>query len=186
MAQMRRMLLLAVTAALLVAGSADSAAGARDKPMIIQIQGCQYLFDGLYGGIFNVVGLEPNTEYVFSYGPGNGAGWFTTDDEGAYLAVGGGESSEPFEQTFQVLLDPNHSFRDGDESIVVEGHFAWTRPCTDFPGVPTAKSQCRKGGWRNFPTTIFPFHASRFKNQGDCVRFVAKDQTRRAAAGLRE
>jgi hypothetical protein len=175
---MRRMLLLAMTAALLVAGSAGSAAEARDnKPTIIQRQGCEYLFDGLYGGNLDVVGLEPNTEYVFSYGPGNGASYFTTDNAGAYLAVGGGDSAEPFEQTVQVLLDG---------SIVVEGHFAWTRPCTDFPAVPTAKSQCRKGGWRNPPATTFPFIASRFKNQGDCVRFVAKHQTRRAAAGLRE
>jgi hypothetical protein len=183
---MRRMLLLAGTAALLVAGSASSAAEARDnKPTIIQRQGCEYLFDGLYGGNLDVVGLEPNTEYVFSYGPGNGAAYFTTDNAGAYLAVGGGESSEPFEQTVQVLLDPNHNFRDGDESIVVEGHFAWTRPCTDFPAVPTAKSQCRKGGWRNPPATTFPFIASRFKNQGDCVSFVKHASRNREAAGLR-
>jgi hypothetical protein len=179
------MLLLAVTAALLVAGSAGSAAGARDnKPMIIQRQGCQYLFDGLYGGNLDVVGLEPNTEYVFSYGPGNGAAWFTTNDAGAYLAVGGGEHTEPFEQTVQVLLDPNHNFPDGDESIVLEGHFAWTRPCTDFPAVPTAKSQCRKGGWRSFVTT-WPV-AYRFKNQGDCVSFVKRGSRNREAAGLRE
>jgi hypothetical protein len=30
--------------------------------------------------------------------------------------------------------------------------------------VPTSKEQCKNGGWRNFP---------QFKNQGDCVSFVA-------------
>jgi hypothetical protein len=30
--------------------------------------------------------------------------------------------------------------------------------------VPTSKDQCENGGWRNFPV---------FKNQGDCVSFVA-------------
>jgi hypothetical protein len=176
MAQMRKMLLLAVAAALLVTGSAGSAAGAREKPRIIVHEGCQYLFDGLYGGWIDVVGLKPNTEYVFSYGPGLGAYYFTTNDAGAYPAVSGAEDTEPFELNVQVLLDPNHNFRDGDESIVLEAHIAFTRPCTDFPALPSAKSQCKKGGWRSF---------DRFKNQGQCIRFV-KHGPKQQAAGLRE
>ena len=35
---------------------------------------------------------------------------------------------------------------------------------TDTQPVPTSKDQCKNGGWRNFPG---------FKNQGDCVSFVA-------------
>ena len=31
--------------------------------------------------------------------------------------------------------------------------------------LPTSKHQCKDGGWKNFGTT--------FKNQGQCVRFVA-------------
>jgi hypothetical protein len=34
----------------------------------------------------------------------------------------------------------------------------------DAPPLPTSKDQCKNGGWRNFPG---------FKNQGDCVGFVA-------------
>jgi hypothetical protein len=34
----------------------------------------------------------------------------------------------------------------------------------DAPPLPTSKDQCTNGGWRNFPG---------FKNQGDCVSFVA-------------
>jgi hypothetical protein len=34
----------------------------------------------------------------------------------------------------------------------------------DAPPLPTSKDQCKNGGWRNFPG---------FKNQGDCVSFVA-------------
>jgi hypothetical protein len=34
----------------------------------------------------------------------------------------------------------------------------------DAPVLPTSKEQCKNGGWRNF---------SQFKNQGDCVSFVA-------------
>ena len=35
---------------------------------------------------------------------------------------------------------------------------------TDAPPLPTSKDQCKNGGWRNYPG---------FKNQGDCVSFVA-------------
>jgi hypothetical protein len=35
---------------------------------------------------------------------------------------------------------------------------------TDAPFQPTARQQCKSGGWRNFPG---------FKNEGDCVSFVA-------------
>jgi hypothetical protein len=34
----------------------------------------------------------------------------------------------------------------------------------DAPPLPTSKEQCKNGGWRNFGV---------FKNQGDCVSFVA-------------
>jgi hypothetical protein len=164
---MRRMLLLAVTAALLVAGSAGSAAGARDEPELIVRQGCQYLFDGLYGGQLDVVGLQPNTEYFFYY-VGTGGSYFTTDEKGAYVGVGGGQHSEPFEITVQIW---------DDASLVLEKHIAFTRPCTDFPAVPTTKSQCKKGGWLSF---------GRFKNQGQCIRFVKHGSRNGDAAGVRE
>jgi hypothetical protein len=35
---------------------------------------------------------------------------------------------------------------------------------TRGPSLPTSKEQCKKGGWRSFGV---------FKNQGDCVSFVA-------------
>jgi len=35
---------------------------------------------------------------------------------------------------------------------------------TDAQPVPTTKDQCKNGGWRSFGA---------FKNQGDCVSFVA-------------
>jgi len=54
----------------------------------------------------------------------------------------------------------------------------WWHPALFFPGqddlafqasfsspLPTSKAQCMNGGWKNFGTT--------FKNQGDCVSFVA-------------
>lgn len=37
---------------------------------------------------------------------------------------------------------------------------------TDAPPLPTAKQQCKNGGWRRYGTT--------FKNQGQCVAFVER------------
>jgi hypothetical protein len=34
-----------------------------------------------------------------------------------------------------------------------------------YTALPTSKDQCKKGGWKNFGT--------KFKNQGQCVSFVA-------------
>jgi hypothetical protein len=43
---------------------------------------------------------------------------------------------------------------------VVEGDIV----VVDAQPLPASKEQCKNGGWRNFPG---------FKNQGDCVSFVA-------------
>jgi hypothetical protein len=42
---------------------------------------------------------------------------------------------------------------------VVEGDLT----VSDAPALPTGKSQCKNGGWRNYP---------QFKNEGQCVAFV--------------
>ena len=49
---------------------------------------------------------------------------------------------------------------DVDPSLPVSGDAI----VTDAKPLPTTKSQCRNGGWRNFGV---------FKNQGDCVSFVS-------------
>jgi hypothetical protein len=41
-----------------------------------------------------------------------------------------------------------------------------TRTPTAAAGAPTTAAQCMNGGWRNFTNPTF-------KNQGDCVSFVA-------------
>jgi hypothetical protein len=47
-------------------------------------------------------------------------------------------------------------------SVMVEGDIV----VTDTQPLPTAKDQCKKGGWRTFGDT--------FKNQGQCVAFVQR------------
>ncbi len=44
---------------------------------------------------------------------------------------------------------------------------------TDAQSIPTSKDQCKNNGWRNFPG---------FKNQGDCVSFVATGGKRQPAS----
>ena len=62
--------------------------------------------------------------------------------------------------TFEVYEDPN-----GNGTIDVGERLLETivesDPCA--PPLPTAKDQCKNGGWAQFG----------FKNQGDCVSFVA-------------
>jgi hypothetical protein len=73
-----------------------------------------------------------------------------------------------FDPTLFPILPPNgpgggspvsgwndQGFSTGAYRITVTG----TRPC-----LPTTKEECKDGGWRNFGV---------FKNQGDCVSFVA-------------
>ncbi len=43
----------------------------------------------------------------------------------------------------------------------------------DAPVLPTFKSQCKNGGWRNYP---------QFKNQGQCVAFVVKQAQKKCLA----
>ena len=51
-----------------------------------------------------------------------------------------------------------------DESFVeIYSSDAATVPCSG--SLPTTKEQCKNGGWKNYGT--------KFKNQGDCVSFVA-------------
>jgi hypothetical protein len=49
--------------------------------------------------------------------------------------------------------DNNYGDNDGSVSVTIS------------TGLPTSKSECMNGGWANFGST--------FKNQGDCVSFVA-------------
>jgi hypothetical protein len=46
--------------------------------------------------------------------------------------------------------------------------FAGNLVVVDAPALPTSKDQCKNGGWRNFLG---------FKNEGDCVSFVATHGT---------
>jgi hypothetical protein len=120
-----------------------------------------------YGGTLNVSGLQPNARYSLYY-VGTGGHSFFADASGNRLGAGGFSSSEPFEITVQIWPDPNGNFyRDPGEPTVIDAHFVVDTPCADVypePTLPTSKDQCKHGGWKAYGV---------FKNQGDCVSFVA-------------
>ena len=58
----------------------------------------------------------------------------------------------------------------GSHSLAYAGNFAHSIEL--FAAVPTAKDQCKNGGWRNY--------GDRFKNQGSCVSFVASGGKRKS------
>jgi hypothetical protein len=84
-----------------------------------------------------------------------GTGWFvevTDDAPDTFIFTFAGPGQVP------TVCPPTLGF--GGEPLFGAGDIV----VVDAPGLPTSKDQCTNGGWRNFPG---------FKNQGDCVSFVA-------------
>jgi hypothetical protein len=81
----------------------------------------------------------------------------------------GAEQPDTLEVGFGEFPTPNcgSSFLEGSQGVldVIEGDIAVT---DSPPSRPTSKSECRDGGYERFG----------FKNQGQCVAFVARDRAR--------
>lgn len=81
-----------------------------------------------------------------------------------YLCITGGGA----DQTLTIAADSYVEVRSafGAES---DWFFDWTRFDVLQPPVAMTKADCKKGGWMNFADN----EGNSFKNQGDCVSFVA-------------
>jgi hypothetical protein len=92
-------------------------------------------------GVFNPQPFTPLPEFTIgvSFPPGVGATTFKLYDD-----PNGNGVLDPGEALRETLNEPD--------------------PCA--PPLPTAKEQCKNGGWRTFGDT--------FKNQGQCVAFVQR------------
>ena len=81
----------------------------------------------------------------------------------SYLDNGDGMTPDQI-LNFEFMPEPPQSCppppSTNEGSLAVEGDV----DIHDAPVLPTSKDQCKNGGWRTFPG---------FKNQGDCVSFVA-------------
>ena len=75
-----------------------------------------------------------------------GGDWVYVDDGG-----------DPSQWTTKGWQHPAATGIAGQDDLAFQASFS--------PPLPTSKDQCKKSGWENFGTT--------FKNQGDCVSFVA-------------
>ena len=89
-------------------------------------------------------------------------------------------ASIPYTATIHT---PNGNFHDQGSSegevVIGAGDATLTETFTSSLAepvliVPTTKSQCKKGGWRNYP---------QFKNQGRCVRFVVTGKLHTSSPG---
>lgn len=68
-----------------------------------------------------------------------------------------------------LVVDSNWMFGDGEQTVRVDNVMANSDLYTFEPPVPTSKDECKKGGWMNMAND----EGNPFKNQGDCVSFVA-------------
>jgi YVTN family beta-propeller protein len=64
----------------------------------------------------------------------------------------------------QYDVDPNGRLTPKTPATVGAGSRPFDIAVSPSPLVPTGKEQCKNGGWRTYGV---------FKNQGDCVSFVA-------------
>jgi hypothetical protein len=145
-----RMRLFGTIVGVLIVGLLAGPATSTAAPTLTLTRDCS-AYPPFHEFAFSLSGLPPNTPFfpTLSYdgttiGPATG---FSTDAAGNYMLAGLG-SSKP--ATFTLTID----WAGGTlvQSLYVN--------CA----LPTSRHDCENGGWSNFPV---------FKNQGDCVSFVA-------------
>ncbi len=149
---MRKIVVSLVLVALAVLAPA---AGARAPTPTLTLEEYCPVVDGQqgYGALASLSGFPPNTSFFGSLQiDGSGAsGDFTTDEFGNFSPTGFALLGVPAE-----LATATVTWSGGTLVQTLR------RPCQG-PPLPTAKPQCKKNGYVAFG----------FKNQGDCVSFIA-------------
>jgi len=158
--------LAALVVAMIAVFASGASAGAATGPTVKGVAACtEELPFGIDG---SVTGLQPSTSYgvrgEFSFG-GSASTIFTTDGTGS-SGLGGVRAPEPFEVRVIIWLNPDGDLdQDPDEPVVVDQTLIVDRACEDARlKLPGSKDQCKNGGWKTYGV---------FKNQGECLRFVA-------------
>ena len=144
---MRRFVLVAVAAAVIGSLGAPGVSGAQPSPTLTLEEACA--FDGapLYGVTVSVSGVAPNSTVSGSVAFPDGSGI-----AGSIVANELGVAS--------ITL---FTSAPGVISVTITSPFSTTQSL-EVDCLPNNKDECKNGGWQDFGI---------FKNQGDCVSFVA-------------
>lgn len=98
------------------------------------------------------------------------------DSAGEYF-IGSVPLTYPLTVSIVVYLNPDQDYvQDPGEATVLQGTVRAEQPChapITLVARPTTKEQCKDGGWRTY---------SVFKNQGDCVSYIATGTRNQPAA----
>jgi len=71
--------------------------------------------------------------------------------------------------SIQIVADASWGFADSEQAADIDNTLINSTLFTYEIPVPTSKDQCKNGGWK----TMADNNGNTFKNQGDCVSFVA-------------
>ena len=160
----------ALTALLLAVGVATPAAVSASAPPRPDLQLVEFCPSGAFGVTATVTGLAPGAQVLGSVeatnadgsgGFGGGPAVFTADASGTVGPISLGSSVALSIITITVVLDQNRNGVQDPDEPVLSGSLQ--HPCQG-PVVPTAKAQCKLGG----------FAAFGFSNQGRCVSFLQR------------
>ena len=131
---------------------------------------------GVQGHLVTITSSEENAFVAGLTGSLAWIGYNDISDEGSFVWVTG----EPTTYTNWAGGEPNNQL--GTEDCVEFNRFGvglWNDlPCSGFPRIyvieydmpqPVTFDDCKKGGWQG----LFDGEGNSFKNQGDCVSYVA-------------
>lgn len=129
------------------------------------------LGDGAFvGSNFATTVDQPSEAYLRLQREGQKVTGYYSDDGVSWLEIGRHYLPLSFSIT-GVGLTASQDYDDTDEPIPADfDYFSYTEdlqpsPPVVAPNQPTAKSDCKDGGWQNYPS-------AGFRNQGDCIQFV--------------
>ena len=166
----RRLRGLALVLALLLGFAALPAAAQAHQPRVTIVEACNVLPGAPFGIGYSFTGGQPGevVSVVIYFDDGD----FIVGTTGALDAQGStsvlpaavGRATPLGLVTVEVYANPDElSVFPLDPSLRLLAAAEFANPC-EGPARPPTKASCKNGGWRTFGI---------FKNQGDCVSFVA-------------
>jgi hypothetical protein len=153
--------------------AAATAAGARaHQPSVTIVEACNFFPEAPFAIGYSFTGGQPGevVSVVIYFDDGDfivgSTGPLDAQGSTSSLPAAAGRGTPLGLVTVEVYANPDElSVFPLDPSLRLLAAAEFANPC-EGPARPTSKDQCRNGGWRDFGV---------FKNQGDCVSFVATE-----------